>query len=72
MVSFRFGSGEIASHVILELYAAGNLILTDHKLEVGTLQGRPRSQRGWLVRGVHAARAVKDDVDGRRHGQRRR
>ena len=30
VVDFTFGSGETAFHVILELYAAGNIILTDH------------------------------------------
>ncbi|KAJ1458382.1 hypothetical protein M885DRAFT_513540 [Pelagophyceae sp. CCMP2097] len=29
VVDFRFGSGEKTSHLILELYAAGNIILTD-------------------------------------------
>ena len=31
IVVFTFGSGDLAHHVILELYAAGNLILTDAK-----------------------------------------
>lgn len=31
VVDFRFGSGEKACHLILELYGMGNLILTDNK-----------------------------------------
>ena len=31
VVDFTFGSGDTAFHVILELYAAGNIILTDHE-----------------------------------------
>ena len=34
VVDFRFGSGERAHHVILELYASGNIILTDSKYEI--------------------------------------
>jgi predicted ribosome quality control (RQC) complex YloA/Tae2 family protein len=34
VIDFKFGSGEAAYHLILELYAAGNLILTDFKYEI--------------------------------------
>ncbi|CAM9921523.1 unnamed protein product, partial [Discosporangium mesarthrocarpum] len=34
VVDFKFGSGETCNHVILELYASGNIILTDHKYEI--------------------------------------
>jgi predicted ribosome quality control (RQC) complex YloA/Tae2 family protein len=37
VVDFQFGSGDAACHLILELYAAGNVILTDSKYEVLTL-----------------------------------
>lgn len=29
VVDFKFGSGDSVAHVILELYASGNMILTD-------------------------------------------
>ena len=31
VVDFRFGSGEYAHHLILELYCVGNIILTNEK-----------------------------------------
>ncbi|KAG6441996.1 nuclear export mediator factor NEMF homolog [Manduca sexta] len=31
IVDFQFGSGEMAYHVILELYDRGNIVLTDHE-----------------------------------------
>ncbi|CAM9319563.1 unnamed protein product [Chrysoparadoxa australica] len=34
VVDFRFGSGESTCHILLELYASGNIILTDGKYEV--------------------------------------
>ena len=34
VVDFRFGSGDRAHHIILELYASGNVILTDSKFEI--------------------------------------
>ncbi|CAM9411579.1 unnamed protein product, partial [Choristocarpus tenellus] len=34
VVDFKFGSGETCNHVILELYASGNIILTDQKYEI--------------------------------------
>lgn len=30
-MAFTFGVGESASHLVLELYAGGNVIMTDHK-----------------------------------------
>lgn len=37
VVTLQFGSGEAAHHLILELYAGGNIILTDHAHTVLTL-----------------------------------
>lgn len=37
VVFFTFGTGEHAFHVILELYAAGNIILTDHTFTILSL-----------------------------------
>jgi predicted ribosome quality control (RQC) complex YloA/Tae2 family protein len=37
IVVFTFGSGPAAHHVILELYAGGNVILTDANYEILTL-----------------------------------
>jgi predicted ribosome quality control (RQC) complex YloA/Tae2 family protein len=37
VIDFQFGSGEAAHHLILELYAKGNVILTDHEYNVMTL-----------------------------------
>ena len=34
VVDFRFGSGELAHHLILELYGLGNLILTNGQYEI--------------------------------------
>eukprot|EP01031_Cornospumella_fuschlensis_P052744 gene52744-64448_t len=34
VVDFKFGSGENANHIILELYSSGNLVLTDSNYEV--------------------------------------
>merc|ERR1711916_194259 len=34
VVLFRFGSAEYANYIILELYASGNIILTDSKYEI--------------------------------------
>lgn len=37
VVDFQFGMGEGAYHIILELYAQGNLLLTDGSYNVLTL-----------------------------------
>jgi hypothetical protein len=37
VVDFTFGSGDKAFHVILELYASGNIILTDHEYRIMNL-----------------------------------
>ena len=37
VVDFKFGSGESVSHIILELYAGGNIILTDNNFEIQAL-----------------------------------
>ena len=37
VVDFKFGLGEIACHVILELYASGNIILTDYRYQILTV-----------------------------------
>ncbi|CAM9948491.1 unnamed protein product, partial [Phaeothamnion confervicola] len=34
VVDFKFGSGDTCHHLLLELYAAGNIILTDSKYEI--------------------------------------
>lgn len=34
IVDFQFGTGEAAYHVILELYDRGNIILTDHEMNI--------------------------------------
>lgn len=34
IVDMQFGTGEVAYHVILELYDRGNIILTDHELTI--------------------------------------
>jgi hypothetical protein len=34
VVDLKFGIGEIVHHVIVELYASGNIILTDYKYEI--------------------------------------
>merc|ERR1712146_558909 len=34
VILFRFGSGEYANYIILELYASGNIVLTNHKYEI--------------------------------------
>jgi predicted ribosome quality control (RQC) complex YloA/Tae2 family protein len=34
VVDLKFGIGEIAHHVIVELYASGNIVLTDYKYEI--------------------------------------
>ena len=34
MVDLVFGNGETTYHIILELYAGGNIILTDYKFEI--------------------------------------
>ena len=36
VIDFKFGVGENAGHIILELYAGGNLILTDYKYKILT------------------------------------
>ena len=34
VIDFKFGTGEAAYHLLLELYASGNLVLTDFKYEI--------------------------------------
>jgi len=34
VVDFKFGSGETANHIILELYSQGNIVLTDANYEI--------------------------------------
>ena len=45
----RFGSGAAAHHLILELYAGGNIILTDQSYTVLTLLRSHRDDAGGLV-----------------------
>ena len=42
VVDLQFGSGEVANHVILELYDRGNLVLTDHQYTILNIL-RPRT-----------------------------
>ncbi|KAF0296435.1 Nuclear export mediator factor Nemf [Amphibalanus amphitrite] len=42
VVDLQFGSGEVAHHVILELYDRGNLVLTDHQYTILNIL-RPRT-----------------------------
>ena len=37
IIDLRFGSGDSAHHLLLELYAAGNLVLTDASYKILTL-----------------------------------
>jgi len=37
VVDFKFGSGESVSHIILELYSNGNIILADSNYEIQAL-----------------------------------
>jgi len=56
VVDFKFGSGSHAHHLILELYAQGNLILTDGEYRIlGLLR-------------VHEYEVVKGDADGDLNG----
>lgn len=34
IVDLQFGTGEVAYHVILELYDRGNIVLTDYQLTI--------------------------------------
>ena len=34
VVDMQFGSGEVAHHLIVEIYDRGNVILTDHKYTI--------------------------------------
>ena len=37
VVDLQFGKGEFAFHILIELYAAGNVILTDHEYTILSL-----------------------------------
>lgn len=37
VVQFTFGTGPVQQHLIVELYASGNVILTDSDLQIQTL-----------------------------------
>lgn len=41
IVDFQFGTGEVAYHVILELYDRGNIMITDHEWTILNIL-RPR------------------------------
>eukprot|EP00914_Ancora_sagittata_P026418 GHVO01052008.1.p1 GENE.GHVO01052008.1~~GHVO01052008.1.p1 ORF type:complete len:998 (+),score=178.77 GHVO01052008.1:52-3045(+) len=58
VIDIQFGIGEKASHLIVEFYVAGNLILTDSKYKVLTIL-RPHGGGGLL----HAVGSVYD-IDG--------
>lgn len=60
VVDFKFGSGSYAHHLILELYAQGNLILTDGEYRIlGLLR-------------VHEYEVVKGDADDDANGDETR
>lgn len=44
IVDMQFGSGEVACHVIVELYDRGNVILTDHEYTILNVL-RPRTDK---------------------------
>lgn len=44
IIDFRFGSGEAACHVIVELYDRGNIVLTDHQYLILNVL-RPRTDK---------------------------
>lgn len=50
MVDFQFGVGENAHHLLLELYASGNVILTGANYNILTLLRSHRSV--WLPRAI--------------------
>ncbi|KAK9837244.1 hypothetical protein WJX81_001363 [Elliptochloris bilobata] len=55
VVDFTFGSGEACYHLILELYAAGNLILTDANYQILTLLRSHRDDaKGLATMAAHA------------------
>ena len=37
VIDFKFGSGEATNHILLELYAIGNIVLTDGNYEIGNI-----------------------------------
>ena len=52
VVDLQFGRDEFAAHLLIELYAQGNIILTDHNytilslLRTYTLDGQPKDEDG--------------------------
>ena len=55
VVDFQFGMGERAFHIILELYAQGNLLLTDNNYTVLTLLRTHRLLRRAFIYGMHSS-----------------
>lgn len=53
VVDFQFGLGENAHHIILELYAQGNLLLTDSNYTVLTLLRTHRDDEGGMTMMPH-------------------
>lgn len=53
VVDFQFGVGENAHHIILELYAQGNLLLTDANYTVLTLLRTHRDDEGGMTMMPH-------------------
>ena len=49
MVDLQFGTGDVACHLVLELYDRGNMVLTDHKYLILNIL-RPRvAQVQWIT-----------------------
>jgi len=46
VVDFRFGSGENCNHIILEMYAGGNIVLTDKNYEILALLRTHKFEEG--------------------------
>jgi len=43
VIDLQFGTGEVAYHVIIELYDRGNIVLTDHEFVIMNIL-RPRTE----------------------------
>ena len=51
MIDLQFGTGDVACHLVLELYDRGNMVLTDHKyLILNILRPRVAQETKFLAR----------------------
>lgn len=65
VVDFRFGSGELAHHLLLELYGLGNLILTNGQYEILALlrvHEYSLKKEGDTVNGASASAGAGNDL----------